>query len=90
MAATVEGTITKLEQARGITRALKRMIKIIERDVIKPSERILAISHCNNYERALFVKDEILKRVSFKDFLIVDTAGVSTTYANEGGIIAAY
>jgi len=36
------------------------------------------------------VKDEILKRVSFKDFFIVDTKGVSTMYAGDGGIIISY
>ena len=90
MEGTSEGTIAKLEQARGITRALISMAKIIERDVIKPQERILGIAHCNCIERAQFVKEEILKRVPFKDCFIVDTAGVSTMYANEGGIITAY
>lgn len=90
MAGTPEGSITKLEQARGINKALLSMAQIIQQDVVKPKERILAIAHCNCYERALFIKDEILKRVNFKDYFIVDTAGVSTTYANEGGIIVAY
>lgn len=90
MGATLEGTITKFEQARGITRALVTMAKIIEKDVIKPQERILGIAHCNCIERAHFVKDEIMKRVPFKDCFIVDTAGVSTMYANDGGIITAY
>lgn len=90
MAGTPEGTITKLEQARGIKKALISMAKIIERDVIKPRERILAIAHCNCIERAHFIRDEILSRVPFKDSFIVDTAGVSTMYANEGGIIVAY
>ncbi len=53
-------------------------------------ERTVAIAHCNNYNRALFVKDEILKRVPFKDSFIVDTAGVSTMYAGDGGIIVCY
>ena len=90
MGATPEGSICKLDQARGITKALIHMAKSIEEDVIKPSERILGIAHCNNRERAEFIKDEILKRIPFKDCFIVDTAGVSTMYANEGGIIAAY
>lgn len=90
MAGTTEGTITKLEQARGINKALITMAKIIEQDVIRPKDRILAVAHCNCFERAVFIKDEILKRVSFKDYLIVDTAGVSSMYANEGGIIVAY
>ena len=90
MGATPEGNICKLDQARGISKALILMAKAIEADVMKPQERILGIAHCNNYERALYVKDEILKRVPFMDTFIVDTAGVSSMYANEGGIITAY
>ena len=90
MAATAEGAITKLDQARGIGRALITMAKLIEKDVMKPQEKVLAISHCNNYERAVFVKEEIAKRVPFKDYLIVDTAGVSSMYASDGGIITSY
>jgi DegV family protein with EDD domain len=90
MGATPEGTIFKLDQARGIVKALLLMAKAIEQDVLKPQERILGIAHCNNYERALFFKNEILKRIPFKDCFIVDTAGVSSMYANEGGIITAY
>lgn len=90
MGATPEGTICKVDQARGIVKALQQMVKAIEQDVIRPQERILGISHCNNLQRAEFVKTEILKRIPFKDCFIVDTAGVSTMYANEGGIITAY
>jgi DegV family protein with EDD domain len=90
MAGTSEGTIYKLDQARGIVKALILMAKSIEKDVLNPKERILGIAHCNDYERALFVKEEIMKRVPFKDSFIVDTAGVSSMYANEGGIIVAY
>lgn len=90
MGATPEGTIYKVDQARGIVKALMQMAKSIEEDVIKPHERILGIAHCNNRERAEFVKTEIMKRIPFKDCFIVDTAGVSSLYANEGGIITAY
>lgn len=90
MGATPEGTICKVDQARGIIKALVAMAKSIEEDVKKPGERILGIAHCNNYERALYVKEEIMKRIPFKDCFIVDTAGVSSMYANEGGIITAY
>lgn len=90
MGATLEGTICKVDQARGIVKALIQMAKSIEEDVKKPHEKILGIAHCNNRERAEFVKAEVLKRVPFKDCFIVDTAGVSSMYANEGGIITAY
>lgn len=90
MAATAEGSICKLDQARGIQKALVLMANLIEQDVKDAEDRTLAISHCNNYNRALYVKDEILKRVPFKDSFIVDTAGVSTMYAGDGGIIVCY
>ena len=90
MVGTPEGHITKLDQARGMNKALLRMIDYIEKDAVEATTKILGIAHCNNKERAEFVKHEILKKVPFKDCIIVDTAGVSTLYANDGGIIVAY
>jgi DegV family protein with EDD domain len=90
MGATPEGAICKVDQARGILRALTQMAKSVEQDVRKPQEKILGIAHCNNRERAEFFKEEILKRIPFKDCIIVDTNGISSLYANEGGIITAY
>lgn len=86
----VEGMIEKLDQARGITKALGKMIKHAQDDVKDAKNRILGISHCNNYERAVKVKEEILKVIPFAKVVIVDMAGVSSMYANDGGIIIAY
>ena len=33
------------------------------------------------------MKEAILKRIPVKDVVLLDTAGVSTMYANDGGII---
>lgn len=90
MGATPEGQIMKLDQARGMNRALSRMVDYIEKDAVDVTTKILGIAHCNNKERAEFVKHEILKKLPFKSCIIVDTAGVSTLYANDGGIIVAY
>ena len=51
--------------------------------------RILAISHCNCLERAQKVKDALLKRMKVRDVVLVNTGGVSTMYASDGGIIVA-
>lgn len=89
MSATDEGIIIQLDQARGTERALKKMIEyIIERTKDK-EKKVLAISHVNCVERAMWVKEEIMKVARFKDITIADTAGVSTLYANDGGIIIA-
>ena len=87
MGATPQGTICQKDQARGVNRALKRMADYVAEEIKNPAEKIVAISHCNCPERAQFVKEEIAKRVSVKDFLILDTAGVSSLYASDGGII---
>ncbi len=90
MAATEDGQITKLGQARGFNKAIKDLVKLIESDVVNAKDKILGIAHCNNYEKAIELKDMLLDKINFKDYMIVDTAGISTTYANEGGIVVSY
>lgn len=85
-----DGEIIKIDQVRGHKKALMRMVEIIEKDAKDAANKILGIAHCNNRERAELVKQEILKRLPFKDCIIVNTAGVSTLYANDGGIIVSY
>ncbi len=90
MSSTEEGAIKKIGQSRGIKKALLFMANYIAETVKNPEEKILGIAHCNNYERALFTKEAILKKVPFKDVMISDTRGVSSMYANDGGIIVSY
>ena len=87
MGSTKEGTIQQLGQARGMKKALSKMVE----DMLKVTKNcescVLAISHCNCPERAQFVKEAIEKVAKFKKIVIVNTAGVSSMYANEGGVI---
>ena len=83
------GQIIKLDQARGINKALKRMVEIVFRDNEKTEEKRLVISHVNAPERAEQVKEMLCAQGKFKEVVITDTAGVSTVYANDGGIIVA-
>ncbi len=87
MGSTEEGSIQQLAQARGMNKALDRMIQSMMEVTQNCENRILAISHCNCKERALQLKEKIEKVASFKEIFIVDTAGVSSMYANDGGII---
>ena len=87
MGSTEEGSIQQLAQARGMNKALDRMVQSMMEVTQNCENRILAISHCNCKERALQLKEKIEKVASFKDIFIVDTAGVSSMYANDGGII---
>lgn len=87
MGSTDDGEIQQLDQARGVKKALTRMVEKMFEQTKNCEERILAISHCNCPERAEYVRQMIEKIAHFKKILIVDTAGVSSMYANDGGII---
>ncbi|MBC5687559.1 DegV family protein [Mediterraneibacter sp. NSJ-55] len=87
MGATPQGTICQLGQARGIKRALTKMVEQIAKECIDSKKKILGIAHCNCPERAEEVKQMLLEKLEVKASFIVDTAGISTMYANDGGII---
>ena len=89
MGATSEGDIVQLDQARGINKALMKMVDAIVNDAQHVENKTLAISHCNCPERAAAVKDRIEKLANFKKIIIINTAGVSSMYANDGGVIMA-
>lgn len=84
---TPEGEIYQLGQARGINKALVKMVDYIVEKAVDSEHRTLAVSHCNCPERAQMVLDAILERIKVRDSFILDTAGVSSTYAGDGGII---
>ena len=89
MGSTKEGMIQQLGQARGMKKALNKMVEDMLKVTKNCENRVLAIAHCNCPERAEFVKEAIEKVAKFKKIVIVNTAGVSSMYANDGGLIMA-
>lgn len=87
MGATPEGIICQLGQARGMKRALVKMVDQIADEAKNTTDKILGISHCNCPERAKQVKEMLEAKLSVKGTVLLDTAGISTLYANDGGVI---
>lgn len=87
MGSTPEGTICQLGQARGIKKALVKLTEHVAAGAERSEEKILAISHCNCKDRALDVQKMLLEKMRVKSSFIIDTAGISSMYANDGGII---
>lgn len=83
-----EGVIMQKSQAVGIKKALAKMTDIILSEGHDLEQKKLYISHCNCPDRAAYVKKILSEKCSFRDVVILDTAGVSSMYANDGGIIA--
>ena len=87
MAGTKEGTIEQIGQGIGIKKALQKLAEAAVKNAVEPEKKILMISHCNNSDRAESVRRMITDKIRVKDVIIMDTAGVSSMYANDGGVI---
>ena len=79
--------IQQAGQARGMQKALRLMVELLKNHAKNPEEKVAGLVHCNNAERAEAVKAEILKTMKVKDVVILESSGVSTLYADQGGII---
>ena len=89
MGSTDDGNIVQRGQAIGMKKALVKMADIILGEKTDLQKRTLMITHCNCPDKAEKFKEIICKEADFRDILIMDTAGVSSMYANDGGIIVA-
>ncbi len=87
MGSTKEGTICQLDQARGMNKALVKMMEHVVEKTADSKNKVLGIAHCNCPERAQMLKEAIAEKMELDRIIVVNTAGVSSMYANDGGII---
>ena len=89
MGATPEGEICKLGQALSIKQALTKLVDKIASD---PNHvgRTLVICHCNCKDRAEKVRELIQTKCQVGEILVVSAGGITSVYANDGGIVVAY
>lgn len=87
--ATPEGEISKLGQALTVKQALSKMVDRVASDMNHVG-RTLAIVHCNCLERAFQVKTMVENKCQFANVVISDAGGITSVYANDGGIVIAY
>ena len=88
-----QGEIAQTGQAIGSRKALSKMVDSVLAEAAanlkNTLECNLVIAHCNCRERAEYVKELFLARARYKAVYINDTSGLSSLYANDGGIIVA-
>ena len=84
-----DGEIQQLDQARGMNKALNRLLWHIEKDGYDNSRRV-EITQCDSRERCLNVRRILMERFGFKDVRILDAGGVSTMYESRGGVIVSF
>lgn len=86
------GEIKQLSVMRGIKNALSRLVDTIaELTVGEPDgSRLVTLSYCNCPQRAEDLKYDIFTRChAVRDVILAPTAGISTVYANNGGVVLA-
>lgn len=81
------GSIVQKAQAIGVKKAFGKLADVIHNEVEDKECKCLMISHCNAPDKAEMVKNLILAKDSFYEVIILDTAGLNSTYANDGGVI---
>lgn len=82
-----KGNIVQAGQAVGIKKALQKMVEMFLKEVSDADQKRLMITHCNAAKRAEEVRAMLEAKGGFKDVIVLDTAGISSMYANDGGII---
>jgi len=81
-----DGDIIQLGQALGMKKALNKMVEIIISKNFDMRGRKILISNCNCRERAEKVAEMLTKSIC-AEVKILDMRGVSSMYANDGGVI---
>ena len=89
MGSTPEGEICKHGQALSIKQALAKLVDIIAVDE-RHKGKTLYIAQCLCPDRAQQLWELAKKNCQFRDVVITATRGLSSYYANSGGVIVAY
>ena len=89
MGSTPEGEIRKHTQALSVKQALNKLTDLMVQDDSHRG-RTLCISHCLCPDRAEYLRALALKHCDFSQIILTQTRGISTFYANRGGVVAAY
>jgi DegV family protein with EDD domain len=85
-----DGEIDLVEKVRGTDKAFARMVEIVNSFGDNLNNRIMAISHADNVERAELLRKEFEKLGKFKEVIVVPMKGLSTMYADNKGIIISF
>ena len=85
------GEIIPLEKVRGTANAMRRLAEIVASETAQAAGLTLVLSYCNCLERAQELKKMFLSQCSaIKEVIMVPTNGISTVYADDGGIVVAF
>lgn len=65
-----EGRLINVAKARGRQRALDALVNKMEQSAIDPAQQLIAISHGDCLEDAMYVADQVKQRMGYKEIII--------------------
>ncbi|HIX13755.1 MAG TPA: DegV family protein [Candidatus Anaerofilum faecale] len=86
------GEIIQLDKVRGTQTAMRRLVEIVAAHTSQfPQNTLtLVLSYCNCPQRAAELKEKLLTAsAALREVILVPTCGISTLYANDGGVVLA-
>lgn len=86
LASNHEGKIVQIAQAIGMRKGLTKLVESVM-NVERETKKRVVISHCNCLERAEKLEKMLREKMKEVEIYILDMSGLSSTYANDGGII---
>lgn len=86
LASDREGKIVQVAQAIGMRKGLNKLVESVM-SVERETKKRIVISHCNCVERAEKLEKMLRAKMKEAEIYILDMSGLSSTYANDGGII---
>ena len=93
MADNGHGEIVCLEKIRGTANAMKKLVEHVAAETTDAARAslVLVLSYCNCAPRALELQRDLLAScAALKDVIMVPTGGISTVYADDGGVVLAF
>ncbi|MDL2233401.1 DegV family protein [Ruminococcaceae bacterium OttesenSCG-928-L11] len=90
MGADGNGSIALYAKPRGREQMLDRLVALIRDSGRQTEQETLVISHCNNPGLAERLSQKLREAFNFGRILVVPTGGLSSLYADEGGIVMAF
>lgn len=89
MGAEKDGSVGMMGKALTMNSAIKKMSELAKKrmESLNIADRIVAVTHCNCLERAQKAMEAVMEATGIKKGIICRTGGISTMYANEGGIV---
>ncbi len=85
-----KGEIDVFGKVRSRKAALRKVVDILERDIVDPEDQVLGISHSASPEDAAFVAEDIRARFKVKDIVISDIGCVIGSHVGPGTIALFY